>query len=227
MTFRGRNAKKITLTLNFNETPIAETTSFKFLGLYINYSLTWGDHIRHISTKISRGVGILNRFKHIFPTRILITLFHSLIGCYTNNHIISWGKDTNTITLLHKKSLRIIFNRDYYAHSSPLFVAANSLKPHDIYKLSLLKHYRRFLNFELPSFFMNLNIKTNKAVSSSLRSTRYSTKIAVPHAHHSEKDNIKSLSFNYKKVTLKTYPTKCMIKKCFSCKRIDSLSLEF
>ena len=49
------------LSLNVNKTKVID--SFIFSGLLINHSLSWNNHIRSISSKISKIAGILHKLK--------------------------------------------------------------------------------------------------------------------------------------------------------------------
>ena len=42
-----------------------EADCYKYLGVIINETLTWGDHVNYISTKVNQWLGILIRIKHL------------------------------------------------------------------------------------------------------------------------------------------------------------------
>ena len=52
--------------LKINESEIERVQEFNFVELTINEHI-WCSHIRKISNKISRVVGIMNRLKHFYP----------------------------------------------------------------------------------------------------------------------------------------------------------------
>ena len=63
---------------------------YKYLGVIINETLTWGDHVyNYISTKVNQRLGILRRIKHLLPilTREIYTKSMILI-CYMYSWII-------------------------------------------------------------------------------------------------------------------------------------------
>ena len=47
-----------------NGNPIDEVQEFNFLGITIDQNITWTSHIRKISIKISRVIGVLRKLKH-------------------------------------------------------------------------------------------------------------------------------------------------------------------
>ena len=63
---------------------------FKFLGLYLDETLSWKFHIQNVCSKISRSNYIINKVKNILPKSSLRTLYSSLIQSYINYGIIIW-----------------------------------------------------------------------------------------------------------------------------------------
>ena len=126
------------LNVQINNNSISRVNTFNFLGLYIHSNITWKTHIDHISKKISRVIGILNKMKYIFPTHILLSLYNSLILPHINYCLLSWGKNSDAILLLQKRAMRSIFCTSYRAHTEPLFIISNSLKITEIYKSKIL-----------------------------------------------------------------------------------------
>ena len=51
----------------------------KYLGVLIDYKLSWNNHIDTIFLKISRTVGLLSKLRHFVPFSTLISIYHSLI----------------------------------------------------------------------------------------------------------------------------------------------------
>ena len=51
----------------------------KYLGVLIDYKLSWNKDIDTILSKISRTVGLLSKLRHFVPFSTLISIYHSLI----------------------------------------------------------------------------------------------------------------------------------------------------
>ena len=49
-------------------------SSFNFLGIVLDQSLSWKKHASMVTNKISKTLGILYRLKDIFPENILLTI---------------------------------------------------------------------------------------------------------------------------------------------------------
>ena len=182
ITFHSKGATLLNLNLEVNGTRIERVKSFKFLGLVINENLDWNDHIKSISMKISRAIGILNKLKFYLPQNVLSTLYFSLIHSHFNNHLLLWGNTNDTIHKLQKKSIRIVSREPYLSHTTPLFKKLKILQIPDLYNLALLKFYHKFKNNQLPNPLLKLPIHTNQYFHT--YRTRHSDDLAAPLHQH-------------------------------------------
>ena len=128
--------KKI-IHLNIDSHEILTVQNTTFLGLKINNSLGWGDHILHISNKISKSIGILKKLSKVFNTATLRSLYFSLIYPYLTYCTLVWGNagatQLNKPLLLQKRAVRIITLSNFLAHTKPLFCQTGILKINEIY----------------------------------------------------------------------------------------------
>ena len=76
----------------------------KYLGVLIDSHLSWRYHIEYISSKISKGVGIIARLRHFVPTSTLFKLYRSLIEPYISYGLTTWGQVANSILNIAKTS---------------------------------------------------------------------------------------------------------------------------
>jgi hypothetical protein len=60
------------MELKINQKSIKQEISFKYLGVMMDWSLSWKDHVHQVSKKISRSIGILLKLRHFVDTRILV-----------------------------------------------------------------------------------------------------------------------------------------------------------
>ena len=49
---------------------LGRVPTFKYLGIIINQTLTWHEHIYAVQAKINQRLGILKRLKHLLPPHI-------------------------------------------------------------------------------------------------------------------------------------------------------------
>ena len=127
------------IQLKINNTPIEKVVKFSFLGLIINDTLTWTDHVKETSNKISKVPGIMNRLKYILPSHILKTIYSSLILSRLHYCNLVWGHKPNRLKTLQKRAIRIITRAKYKAHTNPLLKQLQPLKVEDIHTANKLK----------------------------------------------------------------------------------------
>ena len=84
----------------------------EYLGVLIDYKLSWNNHIDTILLKISRTVGLLLKLRHFVPFSTLISIYHSLIAPYLPYGLIAWGQASksqlNKLLVLQRRVLRFI-----------------------------------------------------------------------------------------------------------------------
>ena len=91
---------------------INTTTSVKYLGVYLNDSLTWETHFKNLIPKLNRAIGLFSKVRHYTPKFLLKTIYYSLF----NSHLIYgsqiWGQTKTKlfqeVVKLQNKAIRII-----------------------------------------------------------------------------------------------------------------------
>ena len=152
MVFHREQKQIKELNIVINEIAIERVESFNFLGLIIDEGLSWKRHTDVVKNKISKVVGVSYRLNNIFPRYILQTLYNSLIALYINYGLLLWDAESNRVELLQKRTIRLVTNSSYTAHTTPLFVELGLLKVQDIFKLKLLKCYYKLSYNLLPQY---------------------------------------------------------------------------
>ena len=131
------------LQLKLDGNIIDQKDCVKFLGVYIDKHFTWGYHCKHVSSKLSKSLYLLNSTKYLLDLSTKKLLYHSLFGCHLNYGIIVWGnaavKYTKSLTICQKKAIRTLFNAPYNSHTLPLFKKANILNFKDMYRFEVGK----------------------------------------------------------------------------------------
>ena len=67
LIFRRKANKLLHSCLLFNEIPLKNSISQKHLGLTLDVKLNFVKHIKNITQKISKTMGLLRRFQQILP----------------------------------------------------------------------------------------------------------------------------------------------------------------
>ena len=196
--------KKIRIpVISIDNIPAECVDSFNFLGIYLDKYMNWKSHTDYIASKLSQSIGILNRLKNIFPTRIKIMIYNSLMLSQINYVILMWSYHSDRLYKL-QKVMRIITLAPYNAHSEPLVKSLNILKISDIFTLCQLIFYYILTN-KLPNYFTNFSLKQNHNIHRYY--TRSNTDIHLPKINHSF---AKRCVRNSLPVILNNSPTKCI-----------------
>ena len=124
-----------------NSSKIDQVNSTKFLGVTIDATLSFHEHIISIKSKIARGIGILYKCKNILNRNALVTLYYSFIYPYLTYCMCIWGRSIKTylepLFKMQKKIVRLICKMPYDSHSLPLFRDLGRFSLYDIYVYSV------------------------------------------------------------------------------------------
>jgi len=90
-----------------NENTVSQTSSIKYLGVYIDNKLTWSDHVTNLEKTISCSVGIFYRTRHHLKEREFKSVYFSIAYGYLKYAIGAWSGVGKTrlrrLNVLHKK----------------------------------------------------------------------------------------------------------------------------
>ena len=148
-----------------------------FLGVVIDSKLTFNEHIKRISGKISKGIGILKKVRYKLQTKTLITLYYAFIYPYLMYCNTVWGNTakvyTNQLIVLQKRCIRIIHNVGYLDSTYLLFKESKIITVPDLYIYNvcifMFKHWKDLL----PTVFNKMFVKRSN-ISTHLCRTRHS-----------------------------------------------------
>ena len=122
--FTNKNIITDDIEVKINGNVVQRCNSLTFLGIQIDYKMSWHVHIEAICNKLSKVVGILYKLKH-FPYKILLMIYNALFLSQLNYCNIVWANPKDyCMNRLYKfqKAIRIISGSHYLAHTKPIFV---------------------------------------------------------------------------------------------------------
>jgi hypothetical protein len=241
MCFRTINKKIPEFKLNINGSPIEHVRSFNFLGLTIDETLSWKDHTNYLATKLAKYCGIFNKVKNYLPPHIMRSLYCSLINSNLNYCLLTWGFESQRLSKLQKKIIRITSCSKYNAHTEPLFKSLKLLKLTDMFTLNVLKFYYKFKRGQLPSFFQSYAIMPQSDVHahatrhhSHIRTQVTRTRLAQKCLRHTlpsvinntpnhitskiDTHSYQGFSTYVKKHLIDSYSYECHIPDCYICR---------
>ena len=77
--FSRKIKKLLHPTLLFNNIPLSNSLFQKHLGLTLDIKLNFSEHIKSITRKISKTLGLLRKFQQILPRSSLLTIYKTFI----------------------------------------------------------------------------------------------------------------------------------------------------
>ena len=78
--FSRKNKKLLHPTLLFNNIPLNNSLFQEHLGLTLDIKLNFSEHIKSITKKSSKTMGLLRKFQQILPRSTLLTIYKTFIG---------------------------------------------------------------------------------------------------------------------------------------------------
>ena len=152
-----RHLKSQPVHIVMDNVNLKRTASIKFLGVYIDESLTWASHISHIASKISKSIGIIYKVRDKLPKATCIKLYQSLILPYLSYCHVIWGCaarcQLQRLNLLQKRAVRIITRSHHRAHTEPLLSSCRLIPFCNLYDYSCLILLYKTMNNMLPVAF--------------------------------------------------------------------------
>ena len=183
MIFTNRNVS-IDLKLSIDNIEIDCTDQTKFLGVIIDHKLNWSKHISHISSKVSRGLGIIIKARKCLPKDAILSLYYSFIYPYLTYCNIVWGtacaSHLDKLKILQKRAIRIIGGVKPREHTAPLYRKFNLLSLHEINKFMVGRFMFKVFTCQIIHTIQDL-FKRNRDVHS--HNTRQSTNYHLPKVH--------------------------------------------
>ena len=117
--------------------------SCKFLGVSLNNSLRFAQHIGSVVDKISKHTGIFYRIRDKLPLKARFNYYYGFIYPYLSYNVVVWGGTyeihLKPLIIQHKRFIRTMADAAARDHTSPLFLKFGLLKFSDIYRFNLLQ----------------------------------------------------------------------------------------
>lgn len=132
----GRSEGKLEVYIKKDQ--IENVESFKYLGIWLDPSLTWSVNTEKLVCTINKRIGLLRRTRNILPQTTLILLYKSLIVPHFDYCDVVWGNacktDLNKLDKLQKAAGKIILGLPRRYPTNILF---NTLGWQDLYERRL------------------------------------------------------------------------------------------
>ena len=84
--------QKNAIDIRIRDSILTKVSTVKFLGVTLDENLTFNDHVKNATTKISKFVGVLRRLHCQLPADVMVKLYYSLVYSHLTNALLAWGR---------------------------------------------------------------------------------------------------------------------------------------
>ena len=121
--------------------PLGRVYQFKYLGVILDHSLTWNDHMDYVASKISSRLGMLRKALKVVPRESCITLYDSMVLPLFDYCSVVWGGCGQTsreyLNRLQRRAVSIIEGRKVEQNEVRTTLKWPSLEARRKYQISL------------------------------------------------------------------------------------------
>ena len=175
-------------------------TKTGYLGVQVDNSLDWNEHIKVISSKVSRAIGFLKYAKYILPIASVKILYTSIVEPHFRYCCSVWGccgaTTINQLQKLQNRAARILMESSFNAPSGPLIKSLGWKTIRELIDEESKLIVYKSINRLAPQYLRDLFTRNSFDNSYSPRNTATDLKIPKKTSKNGQK------SFSYRGVKL-------------------------
>ena len=170
--------------IKVNQQLLKRERTYKYLGVEIDESLTWGHQIEKILKIVSGAIGALRRVRHLLPQETLISMYNSLVLPYFDYCSTVWetcGKGmTDKLQTLQNRAARVITSSNYEIRSVEILKKLNweNLETRRSKQLAVLMY--KIINEKTPNYLTRIFTNTNSVHTHNLRNSKHNIFVPRP-----------------------------------------------
>lgn len=148
--------------IRLNGKTIEQVTSFKLLGMHIDISLSWREHVNYICKKCASTCFALKRLHTIASKNTTKIFYYSNFESVIRYGIILFGYSSaaNRVFIMQKRAIRCMFGLKFRESCKQIFIREQILTFPCIYILDILKFVRQNIsNFNLQNEYHDYNTR--------------------------------------------------------------------
>ena len=143
--------------LKMNGHLVRPSEYIKYLGIYLDSTLSGKAHCDILVKKLKRANGMLSKIRHYVPPTELKSIYYAIFSSHMMYGAQVWGQSITTHTekifKLQNRAMRIINFSDFRAEADPLYKDNKILKLDDYIKMQNCLFVHDFLHKNLPECF--------------------------------------------------------------------------
>ena len=111
--------QKNAIEIRIRDSILTKVSTIKFLGITLDENLTFNDHVKNVTTRISKSVGVMRRLHCQLPADVMVKLYYSLVYSPVRN----WHGEDPDLRML----LRLSVLTGEHANYSQIITIGSSL----------------------------------------------------------------------------------------------------
>ena len=128
------------INIKLNGHKLTPTTTIKYLGIYLDDTLSGDFHCTQLLNKLERANAMLSKVRHFVPQDKLISIYYAILASHLFYGCQIWGINPKSplfkkVENQQKRAMRLITFSKYDNHSEPLFKSLKILKIKDYISL--------------------------------------------------------------------------------------------
>ncbi|KAK9882355.1 hypothetical protein WA026_020879 [Henosepilachna vigintioctopunctata] len=118
----------------------------KFLGLYVDNTLSWAIHIEDLCRKLSKACFALRNLRNYLKLSLLLMVYHANFESHLRLGIIAWGcnSDLEKIFIIQKRAIRIMLKMPPRDSCRGCFRSLNILTAAALYIWEVVIYLRKY-----------------------------------------------------------------------------------
>ena len=142
-----------------------KVNSYKYLGITIDNSLNWTEHIEGLKSKLLKSIAILYKTRYYLNQNSMYYIFNSLLMSHVRYGLLCWGRANkskiNEINRLINRAIRCIHFKNWKENVSNIKLQKKILDVENMftYDLGVFMHKfkRDILPINFKPYFTNIN----------------------------------------------------------------------
>ena len=158
---------------------IQVSDSVKYLGIWVDRNLKFGEHAQYLIKKLGKHLGIVSRLRHFVSKNVLLKYYNFYVKPVLQYGLLVYGGNSfsnlDQLSVFQRKFIRLCLFKKPTANVEQDFIDNNILTITQLYFYDLIKFSLRSVRCELPSHLLN-----NLYTRNNIRETRRHTACKYP-----------------------------------------------
>jgi hypothetical protein len=145
--------------LHVNSHTIKRKQTVNYIGLKIDEKLNWTEHVKDVTKKIIKYLGIFNHIKDFLNIKLARQLYFAFVYPHIKYAIETYGccsqSHMQTLQTIQNKLLKFLLKVPHLTRTDYIHNKMNILKIKDIYNCSIATIVHKCVNNDCPDIFLN------------------------------------------------------------------------